>query len=85
MNTSRALINLPKQICSRYTTIQNVAVRSMADWVPQEKETHTGQVFSFKKICQLYVYVIFFRNGRQMTIDWQDLLTDQNKLIQILQ
>lgn len=44
MNTSRALINVPKQILLRQLPAQAAAVRCMSDWVPQEKETHTGQV-----------------------------------------
>lgn len=44
MNSSKALINLPKQIILRQVPTQTFAARCMADWVPQEKETHTGQV-----------------------------------------
>lgn len=59
MNTSRALINLPKQILFRQAPTQTAAIRCMADWVPQEKETHTGQVFQVKALYCNYYCLVF--------------------------
>lgn len=42
MNTSRAFI--AKQILFRQLPAQTAVPKCMSNWVPVEKETHTGQV-----------------------------------------
>lgn len=55
----------------RILALANGAVRHSSDWIPKEKETHTGQVRKLynHRVHYMQTKIYFFRNGVMMITD----------------
>lgn len=71
MSGLKLLSNPLKSANYRILALANGAVRHSSDWIPKEKETHTGQVRKLynPRMCNFQSKTYSFRNGVMMIID----------------